>query len=406
MGSAGDAGTSANTVGGTGTEVDTVSRIRVHVPDDELDDLRSRLRATRYIRTPPVPDWGSGVPVAYLHELLDHWRQRFDWRALESRINSFTNLRVDIDGLGVHCLHVRGRGPKPAPILLVHGWPGSFVEMLDLADLLADPEAHGGDQADAFDVVIPSLPGFGYSDAPSSPAWGTAQDAEAFGRLMRALGYPRFGIHTYDIGASTMAVFCLAAPDRVIGYHTTEPGIPGPRPRPSTETLSGEEQAYLEYARSWDAEEGGYFGMLGTRPQTLGHALNDSPAGLAAWIVEKWWSWTVPPGGGSSLHEFLSMDQVLSNIAIYWHTQSVNSANWTYYTPAGRTSVPGEQARIPVGVALTSQRIERAPRAWAERFFPDIRRWVDFGTAGHFVTMERPDLLASAIREFFRPLRG
>jgi pimeloyl-ACP methyl ester carboxylesterase len=382
-----------------------VAPFRVSVSEDEVEDLRSRLRATRYIAEPPVPDWRSGVPVGYLRDLLRYWREGFDWHAVEDRINSFTNVRVDLDGLALHCLRVPGRGPSPIPIVLVHGWPGSFVEMLDLAVLLSDPAATGADPIDSFDVVIPSLPGFGHSDAPRSPTWGRTQTAEAVARLMTFLGYERFGIHTYDIGASIMSALCLSDPDRVIGYHTTEPGIPGPEPRPDPDSIRDDERIYLDYAREWEAQEGGYFGILATRPQTLGHALNDSPAGLAAWIVEKWWSWTVPEGSGASLHDFLSMDQVLSNITLYWHTRSINSANWTYFVTAGRTRVAGERAIVPVGVALTTQRIERAPRAWAERFFPDIRRWEDLGAGGHFVTMERPDLVARAIRAFFRSLR-
>jgi pimeloyl-ACP methyl ester carboxylesterase len=382
-----------------------IAPFQIRVPDEELEDVRARLAATRFIAEPPVPDWRSGVPVAYLRSLLSYWRDGFDWRAMESRINSFANLTVDVDGLRLHCVRIPSRGQDPLPIILVHGWPGSFVEMLDLASLLADPAGNGANSRDAFDVVVPSLPGFGYSDAPRSPDWGTAQDAQALGRLMEALGYRRFGIHTYDIGARTMSVFCLTNPERVIGYHTTEPGIPGPDPRPDPESISDEERAHLAYVKEWEATEGGYFGILGTRPQTLGHALNDSPAGLAAWIVEKWWSWTVPEGSDASLDNFLSLDSVLSNVAIYWHSKSINSANWTYYMPAGRKGVAGEQANVPVGVALTTQRIERAPRSWAERFFPDIRRWEDLGAGGHFVTMERPELLAQAIREFFRPLR-
>jgi pimeloyl-ACP methyl ester carboxylesterase len=383
-----------------------VTPFQIRVPDEELAELRTRLAATRFIAEPPVPDWRSGVPVSYLRSLLSYWRDGFDWPAMEERINGFTNLVVEVDGLNLHCVRVPGRGQDPLPIALVHGWPGSFVEMLDLASILADPAPRGANSSDSFDVVVPSLPGFAYSDAPRFPDWGTAHGAQAIGRLMEALGYHRFGIHTYDIGASTMSVICLTDPERVIGYHTTEPGIPGPDPSPHSESVSDEERAHLAYAKDWEAREGGYFGILGTRPQTIGHGLNDSPAGLAAWIVEKWWSWTVPEGSDASLHDFLSMDRVLSNIAVYWHSKSINSANWTYYMPSGRKRVPGEQANVPVGVALTTQRIERAPRSWAERFFPDIRRWQDLGAGGHFVTMERPDLLAQAIREFFRPLRA
>jgi pimeloyl-ACP methyl ester carboxylesterase len=383
---------------------DLIRPFRVHVPDSDLADLRQRLSATRHVIQGPELGWDAGVPTSYLRELVDYWRMEFDWRAVEDRINTFANFRVETGGTGLHCVRLRGSGPRPIPIVLVHGWPGSFVEMIDLATLLATPKVDGGDEADSFDVVIPSLTGFGYSDAAGTSPWGSPQEAAAIGGLMDALGYERFGIHTYDIGASIMTALCLADPRRIIGYHTTEPGIPGPHPGPGLASMTREERAYRDVLRAWEADEGGYFALLRTRPRTLGHALNDSPAGLAAWLVEKWWAWTVPPGSGKSLHEFLSMDQVLANIALYWHTQTIDSANMTYYGPR-RRRVPGEQVQVPVGVALTAQPIERAPRATAERFFRDIRRWVDLGQAGHFVTMERPGLLATAIRDFFRPLR-
>jgi len=345
------------------------------------------------------------VPVGQLRELLDHWERAFDWRAEEARLNGYPHLRVIVDGLAVHAVHLRGTGARPLPLVLVHGWPSSFVEMLDLAALLADPARAGGSPEDSFDVVVPSLPGFGFSDAPRSPRWTSADSGRLIARLMGALGYDRFAVHAYDVGATAMTAACLSDPARVLGYHTTEPAIPGPYPIPGRDALDPEERAYLALADAWDADEGAYFGMLRTRPQTLGHALNDSPAGLASWIVEKWWAWTVSPGGARTLHEAIPMDRVLSNVAIYWHTQTVNSANWLYHL-GRRARLAGEQVRLPVGVALTSQPIERAPRSWAERFFPDIRRWTELGAVGHFVAVERPAVLAAAIRDFFRPLRA
>lgn len=381
-----------------------ITRLHVDVPEEELADLDRRLASTRFIDPEPEADWRAGMPVEYLRGLGVHWRTRFDWRRLEDRINGFDNLRVDIDGLGVHCVHRRGVGPDPIPIVLLHGWPSSFVELLDLADHLADPGGHGADAADPFDVVVPSFPGFGYSDAPRTATWASPDDGETIARLMTELGYERFAIHTHDIGASAMRSVLLNQHERILGYHTTEPGIPGPHPLPDRGSMSGEERRYQDLAESWSADEGGYFGILGTRPLTIGHALNDSPAGLAAWIVEKWWAWTVPPGSGRTLDEFLSLDQILANVALYWHTRTVNSANWPYYRKRARRT-HDEHAEIPVGVALTTQPIERAPRSWAERFFPDIRRWEDLGVGGHFVALEQPAKLAGAIRAFVRPLR-
>lgn len=381
-----------------------VAPFHIHVGDEELDDLRRRLRSTRFIAPPPESAWRSGVPVDYLRALLDRWENEFDWRAEERRLNAYPQRRVVVDGRALHCVHLRGAGPRPVPLVLVHGWPSSFVEMVELAAVLADPTRAGGSANDAFDVVVPSLPGFAFSDAPSTPGWTAADNGRVIASLMRALGYERFAVHAYDVAASAMTALCLSDPSLIVGYHTTEPAIPGPYPLPERASLEAEERAYLELADAWDADEGAYFAMLRTRPQTLGHALNDSPAGLAAWIVEKWWSWTVTPGTGRTLADTVPMDRVLSNIAIYWHTRTINSANWLYYS-GRRRRVSGEQARVPVGVALTAQPIERAPRSWAQRFFPDIRRWAELGPVGHFAAVERPAALATAIREFFRPLR-
>jgi pimeloyl-ACP methyl ester carboxylesterase len=377
----------------------SVEHFRVHVPGEELDDLRERLERTRYIPSQPAAGWNAGVPVDYMRELLEHWRTRFDWRAVEVRINGFPNHRVEVDGLAIHCVHLRARAPNAIPILLLHGWPSSFVELLDLAEQLA------GDETDPFDVVVPSLPGFGFSDAPPAENWDAPEDGEAILGLMRALGYERFAVHTHDIGASVMRTVLLAHPDRIIGYHTSEPAIPGPFPRPEGEAMSAEERERRAHAEEWHADEGGYVAVLTTRPQTIAHGLTDSPAGLAAWIVEKWWAWTVPPGSGRTLHEFLSLDQVLANIAVYWHTSTIHTANWVYYRPDTRPRTPDEQAHVPVGVALTTQPIDRAPRSWAERFFPDIRRWAELGQGGHFAAIEQPALLAAAIRDFLRPFR-
>jgi pimeloyl-ACP methyl ester carboxylesterase len=378
----------------------------VRVADDDIADLHRRLENTRFIDRLAGADWRSGVPVGHLREMVEHWRWRFDWRSVERRINGFVNRRVDVGGTRIHCLKRAGTGPAPVPILLVHGWPSSAVELLDLADELADPDRNGGSPSDSFDVVIASPHGFGFSDPPPREDWRTPDDhGRALAAAMTAMGYERFAVHTHDVGASMLRVVLLEQPSRIIGYHTTEAGIPGPHPAPDRASLGSEEREYLEYADMWEKDEGGYFAMLRTRPQTIGHALNDSPAGLAAWILEKWWSWTIPAQSGRTLSDFLTPDQVLANVAFYWHTRSINSADRIYYgRRASRSS--GEQARVPVGVARTTQQIERCPRTWAERFFPDIRTWTELGKGGHFVALEQPRLLATAIRDFIRPLRS
>jgi len=384
-----------------------IKEFEIHVPDEELADLQSRLARTRFIDPLPEASAKAGLPVEYLRRLLTHWRDQFSWRELERRINGFTNVVVSVDGAEVHCAIKRGSGDHRVPIVLLHGWPSSFVEYLDLADHLASPTEHGASAADSFDVVIPSVPGYGYSPYPGRLPYG-----DLLARALEALGYPRFAIHTHDIGAGMMADVLVTQPERVIGYHTTEAGIPGPTPRPSAEELSDEEKEWAAYRDAWHADQDGYVSILGTRPVTMAHALNDSPAGLAAWIGEKWWDWTIPPGSDHGLDDYLSYDQVLANIALYWHTRTISTVNWLFHPVpsdnAGTKWWESEQpvtAHVPVGVARTNQPIERHPRAWVERFFPDIRRFEDLGRGGNFVAIEEPALLAHAIREFIRPLR-
>jgi pimeloyl-ACP methyl ester carboxylesterase len=378
---------------------------RLDVPDPVLADLRERLDRTRWPDEVPGAGWDYGVSLDYLRALVEHWRTNFDWRAQEQRINAFAHYRADVGGLGVHFVHERGVGPKPLPLLITHGWPSSFYEMLDLARLLADPAGHGGDAEDSFDVVVPSIPGYGFSTRPTQRGFEYRRVAELWVELMEGLGYERFGAHAYDIGASIMGHLLLDHSERVIGYHTTEPSNPTPYLGPGAPTLTGAERAYLELQGRWDAEEGGYMAIQTTRPQTLGYGLTDSPVGLAAWIVEKWWNWTAPPGGDLEAH--FSKDDLLVTVTLYWATSTINSANRLYYERAHnpRLRQPNDQIGVPTGIALTTQQIERPPREFVERLFPDIRRWVELPRGGHFVALEEPHLLAEAIRAFFRPLR-
>jgi pimeloyl-ACP methyl ester carboxylesterase len=344
------------------------------------------------------------LPIEYLRRLFEYWLNDFDWRKVEDHLNNNNHMRFDANGMRIHFVHQPSRESESFPLVLVHGWPSSFLELLDLADLLTDPRGHGGAEEDAFDVVIPSLPGFGFSDKRWQGSWAPAA-GKAIHQLMMSLGYERYGIHTHDVGASVMTGICLSHAESIIGYHTTEPGIPGPYPEPGPDAMTAEEGEYRCTVDAWLAEEGGYFDLLKSRPLTIGHALHDSPVGLAAWIADKWWSWTVPPRSGRDLDDFLSMDLLVSNIALYWHTGTIQSANWIYTPGQRRTRHFGERMTPPVGVTMGTQPVERAPRAWAERFFDDIRYWADLGKGGHFLAAEEPELLAESIRQFFRPLR-
>jgi pimeloyl-ACP methyl ester carboxylesterase len=378
---------------------------RVDVPEAVLADLRERLARTRWPDEVTEARWDYGVPLGYLQALVEHWRRDFDWREQERRINAYSHYRVDIGGISVHFVHGLGTGPRPLPLLITHGWPSSFYEMLKLISLLADPAGHGGNPDDAFDVVVPSVPGYGFSARPNQRGFDYRRVADLWVKLMTGLGYDRFGAHAYDIGASIMGHLLLDCPERLIGYHTTEPANPAPFLGPGATPPTDAEHAYIELQHRWEADEGGYMAIQTTRPQTLGYGLTDSPVGLAAWIVEKWWNWSTSPNGDLGVN--FSRDELLSTVTIYWATGTINSANRLYYERAHnpRQRRPDDRIEVPTGVALTTQAVERPPREFVGRLFRDVRRWVELPRGGHFVALEEPQLLAEAIRAFFRPLR-
>jgi pimeloyl-ACP methyl ester carboxylesterase len=334
----------------------------ITVPETTLADLRERLARTRWPDEVAGAGWAYGASLAAMRDLVEHWRARFDWRERERAINAFAHYRAEVDGFGVHVVHARGRGPDPIPLLITHGWPSCFYEMLPLTAMLSDPAAHGGDPADAFDVVVPSVPGYGWSDRPTRPGFDYRRVADLWARLMAGLGYDRFGAHAYDIGASIMAHLLLDRPELLIGYHTTDPGNPVPYLAPGAAPLTDTERAFLGLGDRWAADEGGYMALQTTRPQTLGYGLTDSPAGLAAWILEKWHAWTDPPGG--DLAARIPRDDLLAILTIYWATGTINSANRLYYERAHhpRARLAGDRIDVPLGVALTTQAIERPPR--------------------------------------------
>ena len=373
----------------------------VDVPQATLDDLRERLARTRWPDEVEQAGWDYGVPLAYLRELVEYWRARFDWRAQERAMNALPHFMADVDGFGVHLIHARGRGPAPMPLLITHGWPSSFVEMLDLIPLLADPGAHGGDPADAFDVVVPSIPGFGFSDRPGR-GMTRSRVAGLWARLMEGLGYARYAAHGNDIGAVITGWLAADAPERLIALHTLMPTTPAPVIGPDARPLSEAEQAFAALQARWQQDEGGYGHVQETRPQTLGYGLHDSPAGLAAWIVEKWRAWTDPVG---DLDRYIRRDLVLANVTVYWVTGTANAANRSYYERAREPRRVTSRITVPTGVALTTEAIQRPPRERAERSYAAIRRWVELPRGGHFVAAEAPAVLAEELRTFFRAFR-
>jgi pimeloyl-ACP methyl ester carboxylesterase len=373
----------------------------VDVAQATLDDLQDRLARTRWPDEVEDAGWDYGANLAYMRDLVEHWRTSFDWRAEERAMNALPHFRAEVEGVGIHVIHMRGRGPAPMPLLITHGWPSSFVEMLALIPLLADPGAHGGDPADAFDVIVPSVPGFGFSDRPGR-GMTRSRVARLWARLMEGLGYTRYAAHGNDIGAVITGWLAVDAPERVIALHTLMPTFPPPMIGPDVRPLTEAEQAFAELQGRWQQEEGGYNLIQETRPQTLGYGLHDSPVGLAAWIVEKWRAWTDPAG---DLDRYFTKDLLLANVTLYWVTGTANAANRSYYERARDPRRIMTRITVPTGVALTTEPIQRPPRERAERSYTDIRRWVDLPRGGHFVAAEAPELLAEELRTFFRPFR-
>jgi pimeloyl-ACP methyl ester carboxylesterase len=377
----------------------------IHVPDAALEDLRERLARTRLPSETAAFGWSGGVSLEFLGDLVEHWRTRFDWRAWEARINALPGFLAEAGGLSIHVVHVRGKGPAPFPLVVTHGWPGSFLEMLEILPRLADPASHGGDAADAFDVVVPSLPGYGFSGKPRAGGVDVPRIAQMWAELMEGLGYARYGCQGGDWGAGVSTRLAMAHPERVAGIHLNYiPGSYRPHVGPGDRPLSAAEEAFLEERDRWIEEDGAYGHLQGTRPQTLAYGLNDSPAGLAAWIVEKFREWS--DCGGDVLRRF-DRDDLLANVTLYWLTETIASSA-RLYLEARRSPLhlaPGERVLPPCGVARFPLEAPSPPREWVERGY-HVVRWTEMPRGGHFAAMEEPDLLAEDVRAFFRPLRS
>jgi microsomal epoxide hydrolase len=376
---------------------------RLAVPGSVLDDLRQRLARTRLPDEPPLAPWSTGTSVAYLRGLLDYWREGFDWRAHEAKLNGFRQFTVPLAGIDLHFIHEAGKGPRPMPLLLSHGWPGSVWEFHRLIPMLTDPARFGGDAADAFTVVAPSLPGYTLSFRPGQKRFGVEEIAEVFAALMSdVLGYRRFAAQGGDWGAFITSRLGWRFAERLIGIHLNMLAV---RRDPKMLTdPTPEEKAFLGQLEHFLKEETGYQWIQGTKPTTLAFALTDSPAGLAAWIVEKFHTWTDNDGDPESA---VSRDDMLANITLYWASGAIGSSFWPYYA---RMHAPwpipeGASVTVPTGYAQFPREILRPPRSVAERVYTDIRRWSVMPKGGHFAALEQPDALAREIRAFFRPLR-
>jgi pimeloyl-ACP methyl ester carboxylesterase len=374
------------------------------VPDEAIADLHERLARTRYPDQAPGAPWAYGADVGYLQQLVEYWRTAFDWRAEEARLNTLPQYKVPLCGIDLHFLHVAGKGPTPSPLLLLHGWPGSVLEFLELIPRLSDPARFGGDPADAFTVVAPSLPGYGLSFKPGQPRFGIEEIADCMAELMRdTLGYSRFAVQGGDWGAITASRLGCVHPEKLIGIHVNL--LPVRRDQQPAADAPPEEKAYAEQLAQWLREETGYQWIQGTRPQTLAFGLTDSPAGLAAWIIEKFRTWS---DCGGDVETAFTRDRLLANISLYWFTGAIGSSFWPYYARIHRPwPIPeGRTVDVPTGYAEFPREILRPPRALAARTYTDIRRWSVMPRGGHFAALEQPEALANEVRAFFRPLRG
>ena len=381
----------------------SAERFTIGVTDDVLADLRARIRNTRWPDEAPGVPWEQGTDLRYLRSLLAYWADGFDWRARERELNRFTHFRAELDGVPIHFVHERARHGQGIPLILSHGWPSAFTELLPLVPLLTDPAAHGID-GPAFDLVVPSLPGYGFSARPWRTGVNYRYVAGLWHQLMRGLGYQRYAAGGGDFGAGVATLMALDDPASIIGLHLSNLE-PLPYTGPGARPPSPPEAAYLAETEAWWQAEGGYKAIQSTRPQTLGYGLNDSPAGLAAWLVEKWRSWT--DSGGDPARR-VDRDFLLELLTIYWATQTVTSSMRDYFDNRwyGISLGPRDQVSVPTAVAgFVHQFVPEGepPREWAERLYR-VHRWTPMPHGGHFAPVEEPLLLARDIAAFFGSL--
>lgn len=375
-----------------GAQGGTAQPFEVSVPDEVLSDLKERLAETRWPDQVEGAGWTYGTNLSYLQELVAYWQNDFDWGVQETRINGFNNFMVDVDGTDIHFVHELGRGEDAIPVLVLHGWPSSFVQMLDLIPLLTTPN-----DGQSFDVVVPSLVGYGFSEVPEEPGMGVAKMAELFHKLMtETLGYERYAVRGSDLGAGVIQQLALRYPDEIVGVH-----LSGTNPFVAQvpDDLSAAEQAFLANAQTWNQQEMAYAMQHSSYPQTLAYSLNDSPAGLASWIVEKFRAWSDNDG---NLESAFSKDELLTNLTIYWATQTINSSMRLYYETARN---PGQFGRVevPTGMLMSDKDMFPTPRAWAERSY-NVVSWTPISVGGHFLEWEEPELVVEDMRAFFASL--
>jgi epoxide hydrolase len=372
----------------------------IRVTDSVIADLRARLATARIPEPLQGDGWSHGTDIRYLRELVAYWRDRFDWRAQERRLNQLEQFTTSIDGLTIHFVHRRSKRADALPLLVTHGWPGSFAEFTKIIGPLTDPAAHGGAPEDAFHVVMPSIPGFGFSEPPREPGFDPARIAQIEAKLMARLGYTRYGVQGGDWGSIISTQVALADTPHVAGLHINMCIGGAPVGADANAGLTDRERERLKLRQAWQAEETGYQQIQGTKPQTIGVALNDSPVGLAAWIVEKFRSWCDCEGHPETI---FTKDELLTNITLYWVTQTAASSARIYYESRRATPNP-RRIEVPTACADFPKEVIWSPRKWLEGRY-NITRWTEMPKGGHFAAMEQPQLLVEDVRAFFRTVR-
>ncbi|MEC0237487.1 epoxide hydrolase [Paenibacillus kribbensis] len=380
-----------------------VERFHIHISDEILDDLKYRLHHIRWPDQLEDSDWDRGTELNYLKSLVSYWRDQYDWRTQESQLNRFSQYVCNIDGIDVHFVHERGKGPNPLPIILTHGWPDSYLRYQKIIPLLTDPVSHGGDPEDSFDVIVPSLPGFGFSSPPDRSGVNNFRVSKMWAKLMtKELGYKKFAAAGGDIGSGVTRYLASNHPELLFGIHLTDIGIIRNLLTSHEQvTLSEEELQYKKNALEWISLEGGYMSLQSTRPQTLAYGLSDSPVGLAGWIIEKFRAWSDCNG---NLRQRFSEDELITHIMVYWLTNTIGSSTRMYYENS-HSLPPLGYIEVPTGIALFPADILLPPKEWAVRNL-NITRWTSMARGGHFTAMEEPELLAQEIRAFYKHFRA
>jgi len=374
-----------------------IEPFRIAVDDSVLDDLRSRLARARLPDQIAGTGWEYGIPTDYLRTLVQYWHDDYDWRAQEARLNEFAHFRTRIDGQSIHFVHARSPHKEAFPVLLMHGWPGSVVEFLEVIPRLTEPDAYGGDARDAFHVVAPSLPGYGFSEPTRTRGWDVARIARAFMELMADLDYPRYGAQGGDWGAQVATSIGGLDPAHCAAIHLNMPIANRPK---DDVPLTDADKADLSAMRQFSREESGYALEQGTKPQSLGVALGDSPAGLLAWIVEKFRAWSDCDGDPENI---FTRDQMITNVMMYWVTQTITSSVRLYWEHANSAEA-SPFVDVPTGVARYPKEVVRVPRTWVERSY-NVTHWSDMARGGHFAAMEQPALFVDDVQRFFRTVR-